>query len=280
MYRWISKVNYQEHSLFHLCFFRHSFENCLCVLSAALLLLHIASCLRWKYKEYGNKSHQDTAQSHLQGSLFCTFFMCSENRAVQASQMQIFLPLNQWDAKMVRLRGSKGLTTLCGIVLFIAILRTSHQLWCTSGFQGSSLIKLCAATTQLMPFTDGPQERPVRGKLILCHFFSSRKGWKEIHSVVTYDKTSWAGRKHRKPFTWEGSNISRKLAVSRYSCLYLPGLSHLQKKQQKKIGTEKEATTAAELRFKHSKISNFYSCITCSPGTIFLRLYSRVRRCC
>lgn len=230
MYRWISKVNYQKHSLFHLCFFRQSFENCLCVLSAAFLLLHIPSCLRWKYKEYGSKSHQDTAQSHLQGSLFCTFFVCSENRAVQDSQMQIFLPLNQWDANMVRLRGSEGLTALCGIVLFIAILHTSHQLWYTSSFQGSSFIKHCAATPQLMPFTDGPQERPVRrGKLILCHFFSSRKWWNEIYLVVTHDTTSRAGGKHRKPFTQEGSSISRKLAVCRYSCRYLPDLSHLQK---------------------------------------------------
>lgn len=79
---------------------------------------------------------------------------------------------------------------------------------------------------------------------------------------------------HRREAVFQGNLLYADIAVD----IYLT--SPICKKQQNKVGTKKEATTAAELRFKHSKISNIYCCITCSPGNIFLRLSSRVRGCC
>lgn len=52
---------YQKHTPFHIYFFRQSFENCLSLLSAALLLLHVASRLRCKHRERRNQ--RDTQDS-------------------------------------------------------------------------------------------------------------------------------------------------------------------------------------------------------------------------
>lgn len=139
--------------------------------------------------------------SHPLDGLFCTFFIRWENRTAQDTD-----PPPIWgEANVVRLRASEGLTAPSSSVFFIPVSHTSLQLWTTSSFQGSSLIKHCASPRPSRRPSQMDQREDLSERTnSFCSFFSAAgKG------EMKYFWWSHMIRHHGwRCFTREGSSIS------------------------------------------------------------------------
>lgn len=143
-------------------------------------------------------------QSHPLDSLSCTFFV-QRTGWLKPLRFRSSYHSASREARGKNLRAFKGLATPSSSVFLTPFLHTSLQLWPAKSFQGSS------PTQQWAP----PLLNRCLSQLDQREDLTEKANWSCSFS-------SAPGKGHMKYFWYTYDGISRELAASKYSCLYVP----------------------------------------------------------